>query len=80
MYLTKKNKIIYNNFIKYLKIIIFIQISQKVLFSCKMASLYSTFSTIDEIYDNDKYDEFEENINSFLDSIDVFLTFPEDKN
>lgn len=45
-----------------------------------MSIFFSSYTTIDEIYSNEKYDEFEQNINSFFNSINVHLTLPEDKN
>jgi len=41
-----------------------------------MSFLFNSFVTIDEIYNNEKYEEFEENINSFFNSINVYITLP----
>jgi len=35
-----------------------------------------TYTTLDEVYDNNIYEEFEQNINTFLDFMNVFQKTP----
>lgn len=38
----------------------------------KMNSSTITYTTLNDVYDNHAYDEFEQNINTFLDFVNVF--------